>query len=75
MVYEQKIELTYIFFLIQIIDIDKVVCGISDIGDENLNGRIIWKLTNLDLCPIIDIGLVITVSLCVLLCKNFILYI
>lgn len=63
----RRMELAYDFFImfLQIHDIDNVRCGITDKSVSTLNGRIIWTLFDLDLCPT-DIGLIIPVAFGVL---------
>lgn len=49
----------------QIQDNDKVRCGIGDKGESTLNGKVIWMLTDLDLCPT-EVGLIVPLSIGVL---------
>lgn len=38
----------------QIRDIENVRCGLNDKAERNLSGRIIWKLSDFDLCSKTD---------------------
>lgn len=49
----------------QIQDIENVRCGISDKRESTLNGKVIWTLTDLDLCPS-ELGLIVSLSIGVL---------
>ena len=55
----------YLQFL-QIQDIDNVRCGMNENEESNVDGKVIWKLTDSDLCPPINTLLITSISVSVL---------